>query len=230
MSKPLDWLADSPATHPPAGRDVYFAMAESIGYSLVAGLVIAGLYYVTLGRRKSDSAAAMPLTLVLLSLLVCMVTLIVNGSVALAFTLGGTLAIVRFRTVVDDTRDTAFVIAAVVVGMGLGTGQSEAVYVGLPVFVLVVLVAFFLLSNEAAAPGHRIIVRLANDKDPEELTRAAFAMLSSKPTLLGLEIAKQGTAIEAIYGARKLDSTMILKLLNSLRGVDGVLGVEVKPL
>jgi len=40
-----------------------------------------------------------------MSLLVCMVTLIVNGNLTLAFTLGGTLAIIRFRTVVDDTRD-----------------------------------------------------------------------------------------------------------------------------
>ena len=40
--------------------------------------------------------------------------LMIGVSVAKAFTLVGALSIVRVRTVVDDTRDTAFVIYAVV--------------------------------------------------------------------------------------------------------------------
>jgi hypothetical protein len=202
-------------------------IAGHIGLSVVAGLVVATLYYFTLGRRKRDSAA-MPLTLVLLALLVCMVTLIVHESLALAFTLGGTLAIIRFRTVVDDTRDTAFVIASVVVGMGVATGSFAAVFIGLAIFALVVLLAAVVLPNGKTA-AHRIIVRIPNDRDPDELTRAAFEILSVKPILLALETAKQGASLEAVYGVKKLDSATILKLLAAFRNIDGVQGVEVKP-
>ena len=229
MAKPQEWLTDTP-TAPPATLtyDLLKHHGEPIVMALAMGLIVAALYYFTLGRRKGDNAAAMPLTLVLLAILVCMVTLIVNGSVALAFTLGGTLAIVRFRTVVDDTRDTAFVIAAVVVGMGMGTGATAVIYLGLPVFALVVLAAFFVMPQ--AVPMHKIIVRLAPDRDPTELTAGPFAALPNAPTLLGLETAKQGAAVEAVYSVKKLDSPTILKLLASFRGVDGVQGVEVKPM
>lgn len=199
-----------------------------IPLSVAAGLVVAALYYFTLGRRKRDMAA-MPLTLVLLSLLVCMVTLIVNGSVALAFTLGGTLAIVRFRAVVDDTRDTAYVIAAVVVGMGMGTGAKDVVYLGLPMFGVLCVASMFLLTSGPRA-GHRIVVRVANDRDPDDLTKSVFATCGVEATLISLETAKQGTAIEAIYGVKQLNAATILKLMTALKVIEGVQGVEVKPI
>lgn len=220
---PRSVLDDAPAM--PLGE---IQIAERIGLALVAGVIVAVLYAVTLGRRKRDSAA-MPLTLVLLSVLVCMVVLIVNGSVALAFTLGGTLAIVRFRTVVDDTRDTAFVIAAVVAGMGMGTGAFMAVLIGLPVVALTVFAAFSTRTAKAA-PTQRVVVRIANDRDPDELTRAAFESCGLQPTLIAIETAKQGTAIEAIYGVKNLNNAAMLKVIAALRGVEGVQGVEVKPI
>ena len=54
----------------------------------------------------NDSAAA-----------IAMVTQVTGQNVALAFSLVGALSIVRFRTVVQDTNDTAFVIFAVAGGM-----------------------------------------------------------------------------------------------------------------
>jgi hypothetical protein len=203
-------------------------IALRIGYAVAAGLIVALLYWFTLGRRKSDGLA-MPVTLLLLSLLVCMVTLIVNGNLTLAFTLGGTLAIIRFRTIVDDTRDTAFVIASVVVGMGIGTGAGQIVLIGLPVFAALVLAATFIVPH-GPAPGHKIVVRLANDRDPDAATTPAFAACGIEPTLLAIDTAKQGAAIEAIYSVKKLDSPSILKLLATLRVVEGVQGVEVKPM
>ena len=50
----------------------------------------------------------------LLTILIAMVTMVIGNNMARAFGLVGALSIVRFRTVVEDTRDTAFVIFAVV--------------------------------------------------------------------------------------------------------------------
>ena len=46
-------------------------------------------------------------------------------SSARAFSLAGVLAIVRFRTVMEDTRDTVFVVFAVVMGMSAGAGYPD---------------------------------------------------------------------------------------------------------
>src|SRR5437660_7013197 len=87
--------------------------------SLLFGAVVAGIYVVTQRRSRSE-LVPFATTLVLLTVLITMVTLVIGNNVARAFSLAGALAIIRFRTIVEDTRDTAFVIFAVVVGMGVG--------------------------------------------------------------------------------------------------------------
>src|SRR3712207_7596331 len=52
-----------------------------------------------------------------------MVTQVIGDNIARAFSLVGALSIVRFRTVVRDTQDTAYVIFAVAVGMAVGAGH-----------------------------------------------------------------------------------------------------------
>ena len=84
-----------------------------LGAAAVVGFLIAKAYRVST-RRPPASLDRHATTLVLLTVLVAMTALVVDDSVARAFSLVGALAIVRFRTILEDTRDTAFVVFAVV--------------------------------------------------------------------------------------------------------------------
>src|SRR5688572_18255094 len=97
-------------------------LAFRLGSAFVLGLLASGVYALACrwAGRKADPSFLT--TLVLLSLLISLVTLVIGNNVARAFSLVGTLAIVRFRTVVEDTRDTAFVIYSVACGMCAGSG------------------------------------------------------------------------------------------------------------
>jgi hypothetical protein len=86
------------------------ALARMAGALLLGGLV-AGIYRWTRGAAVARSE--LMATLVLLSVLLCLATLVIGDNVARAFSIVGALSIVRFRTVVRDTRDTALVIAGV---------------------------------------------------------------------------------------------------------------------
>src|SRR5215471_9704198 len=86
-----------------------------LALALLLGGLVSWVYCRT--RRNTEFAPSFPTTLVLLAVLIAMVTQVIGDSVARAFSLVGALSIVRFRTVVRDTQDTAYVIFAVVVGM-----------------------------------------------------------------------------------------------------------------
>lgn len=94
--------------------DVFLRMA----IAGLLGTVVSLLYQYS--RPASDRNPGLPSTLVLLAMLIAMVTLAVDENIAVAFTLVGTLAIVRFRTPVRDTRDTSYVIFSVAVGISVG--------------------------------------------------------------------------------------------------------------
>ena len=88
---------------------------------MVLGGIVAAIYRRT--RYASQTTSSFTVTLVLLSILIAMVTQVIGDNVARAFSLVGALSIVRFRTVVRDTQDTAYVIFAVAVGMAVGAAH-----------------------------------------------------------------------------------------------------------
>src|SRR5262249_51688882 len=92
--------------------------------AFVLGCIAAGIYALTTRGAGRESLRPLAATLVLLSVLMAVVTQVTGDNLARAFGLVGALSIVRFRTIVEDTRDTAFVIFAVVVGMAAGAGQG----------------------------------------------------------------------------------------------------------
>ena len=81
----------------------------------------------------NDEAESFTVTLVLLTILIAMVTQVIGDNVARAFSLVGALSIVRFRTVVRDTQDTAYVIFAVALGMAIGANHPAIAVCGLTV-------------------------------------------------------------------------------------------------
>ncbi|RYG36020.1 DUF4956 domain-containing protein, partial [bacterium] len=97
-------------------------------WHLAISLVLAGVlgWLISEIHRRTSRGGALPsfgAALVLLTVLIAAVTQVIGDNVARAFSLVGALSIVRFRTAVQDTRDIAFVILAVTVGMALGSGD-----------------------------------------------------------------------------------------------------------
>ena len=94
--------------------------------AFILGCGVAGIYRWT-HRGDAAYSPTFVTTLVLMSVLVAIVTQVIGDNSARAFGLLGALAIVRFRTLVRDTRDTAFVVFTVVEGMAIGAGIGGAV-------------------------------------------------------------------------------------------------------
>jgi uncharacterized protein DUF4956 len=92
---------------------------------LALGLGHAIAFIYRRSRPMNDEAESFVVTLVLLTILIAMVTQVIGDNVARAFSLVGALSIVRFRTVVRDTQDTAYVIFAVAVGMAVGANHPS---------------------------------------------------------------------------------------------------------
>src|ERR1051326_2837451 len=109
-----------------------------IGTAFVFGCLVALIYRGT--HRNGPIAPTFPRTLVLLSILIAMVTSVIGDTVARAFSLVGALPIVRFRTVVRDTQDTAFVIFAVIVGMAVGSNHLWVAIIGIVVISIAIVV------------------------------------------------------------------------------------------
>jgi uncharacterized membrane protein YhiD involved in acid resistance len=190
----------------------------------VLGGVIAWMYRRT--RPDAQILSSFPGTLVLLAVLIAMVTQVIGENLARAFGLVGALSIVRFRTVVRDTQDTAFVIFAVIVGMAVGANDPWVAVIGM---VVVGVVAFLMRGRDAAeavGPLPFVVrIRVALGTDIEELFRTTLGEHLATHRLRSIETARSGMLLEVTYDAalRTPDSAeRLVKALNRLEGVQSV--------
>lgn len=203
-------------------------LAMRLAVAAVLGVAVAAIYFLTQRKRRTETASLVA-TIVLLSVLLAMVTLVIGGNLARAFGLAGVLSIVRFRTVVDDTRDTAFVIYAVVVGMAVGSGLEVLAWVSLPV----VGVSAWLLSlwarDKAGVPGTAdLMVRVGLGPDPAAVLAGVLAKHTADARQVALNTARQGAALDVTYRVRLKPGASAVALLAELNKVEGVQGVEWK--
>lgn len=217
-----EWLGAAP----PADGDLTFAvLLARLVSAAVVGVVVAAVYFLTQRRRRAE-VAPLVATLVLLTILLAMVTLVIGGNLARAFGLAGVLSIVRFRTVVEDTRDTAFVIFAVVAGMAVGSGLLLVALAGVPVTAAAAWALSAWGGYGAKANRGTLVVRLAAGVNPEAALTEAFARHLEAPKLLAAATARQGAAFDLTYTTGLKTTT--LALFADLNRVEGVQGVEWK--
>lgn len=222
----MDFLKDALSEGSPITPGL-LALRLSAAFGM--GLLAAGVYAVACkrgGRRAEPSFLA---TLVLLSLLIALVTLVIGDNVARAFSLVGTLAIVRFRTVVEDTRDTAFVIFAVACGMCAGSGYFLGPIAAAPL----VLAGAWLFTGApkaggGALPSGRLVLRLSSAMDVNGTFSAVLHKHLPNHRLMGVATARGGSALDATYAVDLPPSEQVYRLVNALSATDGVQGVEVK--
>jgi len=207
------------------------AMApEAIGARLVAalllGAVVAWIYRHS--RDVSDGSPTFPATLVLLAVLIAMVTQVIGDNVARAFSLVGALSIVRFRTVVRDTQDTAFVIFAVVVGMAVGAGAPWVAAIGL----VVVGGASFMMRPTVmtASPALRFMLtmRVALGLDMDTLLAGALDGSLQSRQLKSIGTTRQGTSMEVVYDVALQPACSPDELVATLYRLEGIHAVELR--
>lgn len=194
--------------------------------ALLAGAAVAWLYRRT---RRCVGGDSLPPTLVLLAVLIAAVTQVIGDNVARAFSLVGALSIVRFRTVVRDTRDTAFVIFSVVVGMGMGAGNTLVAFTTVAMGGL----AAWLMARsrwwQSAATEFELKVRVALGQDPALLERDTFPQVLASWNSSGAGTARQGSALEVVWIVTLQPRVSPAEVIRTLNRVEGVQSAELGP-
>jgi hypothetical protein len=142
-----------PATEAPKQAIVLTVTGAALGAFLLS-LPVAWTYMLT--RERKGYRQSTVHTLVLLPVVVAGVVVLVKTSLALAFSLAGIVAAVRFRNTLDDSKDATFLFLAV--GVGLAAGVELDVALALSVLFNAATLALFYTDfgrTPPAAEGER---------------------------------------------------------------------------
>lgn len=198
-----------------------------IGLALLLGVAVAGLY--RWSKRGVEIPPTFQPTLVLLATVIAMATQIIGDNVARAFALVGALSVVRFRTVVKDTQDTAFVILAVVIGMAAGANSITVALVGLIVVGLASLAIWPRpRANAWQTPGNTLLIRVGMAPTIRNGAEAILAASANHFELIATQTTKQKTGLDLTYHVTLRAGVSPAELVAELIGFEGVEHVELE--
>jgi Domain of unknown function (DUF4956) len=131
------WLTAPFGILPRSGTEEVSVTSGQLGAMAAYAMVVAVLLAIpvawvyTLTRQKRGYRQSVVQTLVILPAVVAAIVVMVKYSLALAFSLAGIVAAVRFRTTLDDSKDAVHIFLAT--GIGFAAGFEPAVAVALSV-------------------------------------------------------------------------------------------------
>ncbi len=169
----------------------------SMSLALGLGFVIAAVYRYT--HRGMNYESGFLSTLVLLSPIVAVVMHFIQGDLVLSLGLVGSLAIVRFRTPVKDTRDMVFIFWAVAVGLGAGT-LNWTVAVIATLLVTIVVTTFYLFQYGRPLHAEYILVVSGSSRGTAEAVDEVVRNREANVQLRNHEV--QGGRWELTYELR----------------------------
>jgi hypothetical protein len=157
----LDALFGSAPTAAAAGRRAARAaealdqttLAVTVALAMVSSVLlslpVAWVYIQTRSKRGYQQSVVQ--TLMVLPVVVAGIVVMVKYSVALAFSLAGIVAAVRFRNTLDDSKDAVYIFLATAIGLAAAVDLPVALVISL-LFNIVVLCLWY--SDFGRTPAH----------------------------------------------------------------------------
>ena len=196
----------------------YQEMVINIVLAAVLGFVLALVYrYTHKGLSYSQSFTQ---TIFFVSIIVAIVMMVIGSSLAKAFAMVGALSIIRFRTVVKDTRDIAFVFLALAVGMAAGTSNYFLAVVSALFVSSIALVSY--KFNFGALYKSEFILRFTFNQNYDS---AAYLEIiqeySKRSNLLHIEPSGDQQTLRLTYDISLKEETTAEKMTSALDRVEG---------
>lgn len=186
--------------------------------SFVLSFIIANVYRWTFqGLSYSRSFVH---TQVLGSMIVSMLIMAIGNNLARGLGILGTLAIIRFRTPIRDSRDMIFLFCCFGIGIACGAGTFNVAIVGS----LTVAAAAVILhvSPFASRREYEGMLRflLPHNAKSEQAAQEVLKQCCSSFNLIAMREAAQGNVIEYAYHVHLIDPSYQAELVEKLNSVD----------
>jgi uncharacterized membrane protein YhiD involved in acid resistance len=193
----------------------------SLAVAFMLGYLISWVYRVT--HRGVSYSQSYVHSLVILAMIIAIVMMVVGNNIARAFSLVGALSIIRFRTVIKDTRDTAFIFLSLAAGMACGAGSHGIAIVGTVLIGAVMGLLYMINFGKTHRGDFLLRFRMTPlGENAEDGYRDLFRRFLSSSMLINLTTCRQGQAMEFAFHVRLKDPDHQNELVRSLAQLGGV--------
>lgn len=191
--------------------------------ALILGGGIAFTYYKTQSEEYYQRSLA--ITLCMLPIILSVIILFIGSNIARAFSLAGTLSIIRFRSAPGDAKDIGFIFFDIAAGLACGVG----LYAYGALFVIVLCVVIILIEKfktfEKNTTNKTLKILIPENLNYEGVFDEILNTYTKKHTLTKIKTTDLGSLFELCYNVEMSDGVNEQEFINELRCRNGNLSI-----
>lgn len=195
-----------------------------IGFSLLIGLLLAGVY-----MYRTRCTKSFVVTLALMPAVVCVVIMMVNGNVGAGVAVAGTFSLVRFRSVPGTAKEIGAIFLAMGAGLIAGMG-----YLAYAVLFTVVLCGVTLIyghfdfgTSKMADRNKTLNITIPEELDYTEVFDNLLGAYTTDYELVQVKTTNMGSLFKLTYNLSLTSPGIEKELIDKLRCRNGNLEITV---
>lgn len=190
--------------------------------SVIFGLAIGFTYYKT---QEENYQRSMAVTLLMLPVILSVIILFIGSNIARAFSLAGTLSIIRFRSAPGEPKDIGFIFFDIAAGLACGVGLY-----GYGAIFVVLLCAIIIIEEKFRFFERKSVNKTLKITIPENLNyQGTFDEIlkkyTKKYTLTKIKTTDLGSLFELCYNVVMFNDEDEQEFINELRCRNGNLNI-----
>lgn len=195
-----------------------------IGFALLIGFVIAGIY-----MFRNNYSNSFALTIALLPAIVCVVIMVVSGDIGAGIAVAGAFSLVRFRSAPGSAKEIVVIFLAMATGLLVGMGLLAYAGVFAVVICLVILASNLVKFGEKRVKNVDKVIRVTvpEDLDYNSEIDELIQEYTSEMELVSVKSVNMGSMFKLTYNVTLLDESKQRELIDKIRVRNGNLEVAV---
>lgn len=191
-----------------------------VGAALIIGMFIAIVY-----TYKTRYTKSFVVTLAILPSVVCMIIIMVNGSLGVGVAVAGAFSLVRFRSIPATAKEIGAIFIAM--GIGLATGMGYIGYAALFSIIVNLVILIYTASNMGEGKSTQRIMKITipEDLDYTEAFEDLFEDYTKQCDLLTVKTTNMGSLFKLTYDLTLTDISMEKDFIDDLRCRNGNLEI-----
>ena len=188
--------------------------------AIILGLLTA-LVFMASGRHSGAWAQS----LALLPPVITLVIMMVNGNIGAGLAVGGTFALVRFRSVPGSSKEITGLFMAVAIGLACGMGHVVYAVIFFVIMAALILALGKLRFGETGKAQRQLKIVIPENLDYDEIFDDLIDKYTVSHELIKVRTTNMGTLYELTYDIRLRDVSVSKAFIDEIRCRNGNLNV-----
>lgn len=192
--------------------------------AFVLGFIITLVYMLT---NKNNYSQSFLISMIILPIVISTIVLLVENSIARAFSLAGAFALIRFRSAPGNPRDISYIFLALSIGLACGIGYIGYAAVITLIVCIILLILHFSRFGHSTADNLTLKISIPEDLDYQNTFNEVFSEFTTFNKIKRVKTSDFGAIFIIEYTIKLKKNADQKKFIDNIRCLNGNLNISL---